>query len=180
MSLTGYLWKKKVRKDWLCGRVGTYLLLVDLFSSIQALITHPYTRCQYTFFQKQLYAIWIKSEEPFFGKEEKLERNIIWLNGPKFVKTTRKGGLGIKDIRKINISLLCKWWWRLDNEQGLWQDIIKFKYLRGKSICTVTHRQTDSPIWADLLKIREVYLQGRKLNVKNGEKNFILEGQLVI
>lgn len=32
------------------------------------------------------------------------------------------------------------------------------------------HRQNDSPIWADLLKIRNVYLQGRKNNVKNGQK----------
>lgn len=24
----------------------------------------------------------------------------------------KKGGLGIKDITKMNISLLCKWWWR--------------------------------------------------------------------
>jgi hypothetical protein len=31
------------------------------------------------------------------------------------------GGSGIKDIRKMNISLLCKWWWKLENEDGLWQ-----------------------------------------------------------
>jgi hypothetical protein len=30
----------------------------------------------------------------------------------------KKGGLGIKDIRKMNISLLCKRWWRLDTEDG--------------------------------------------------------------
>ena len=31
----------------------------------------------------------------------------------------KKGGLGIKDIFKMNISLLCKWWWKLEKEDGL-------------------------------------------------------------
>lgn len=28
-------------------------------------------------------------------------------------KSKKKGGLGIKSIRKMNISLLTKWWWKL-------------------------------------------------------------------
>jgi len=36
-----------------------------------------------------------------------------------------KGGLGIKDIFKMNVSLLCKLWWRLENEEGLWQQLFK-------------------------------------------------------
>ena len=70
----------------------------------------------------------------------------------------------------MNISLLCKWWWKLDTEKGLWQDIVQYKYLRKKNICTVKHRQNDSAIWADLLKIRHIYLQGRKVKIKNGDK----------
>lgn len=45
-------------------------------------------------------------------------------------KQEKKGGLGIKDIGKMNISLLCKWWWRLKTEKGVWQDIVKAKYLK--------------------------------------------------
>ena len=40
---------------------------------------------------------------------------------------TKKGALGIKDLRKMNISLLCKWWWRLEKGEGLWQEIVKKK-----------------------------------------------------
>jgi len=54
----------------------------------------------------------------------------------------------------MNISLLCKWLWKLEKEDGLWQQIIKFKYIKNASICTVKHRQNDSAIWTDLLKIR--------------------------
>jgi hypothetical protein len=87
---------------------------------------------------------------------------------PKICRSKRKGGLGIKDIRKMNISLLCKWWWKLDNEKELWQDIVRYKYLRSGSVCTMSHRQPDSPMWTDLLKIRDIYLQGRRMHVKNG------------
>jgi hypothetical protein len=31
------------------------------------------------------------------------------------LKTKKKGGLGVKDLSKMNISLLCKWWWRIEN-----------------------------------------------------------------
>jgi hypothetical protein len=89
----------------------------------------------------------------------------------KICKSKNKGGLGIKDLRKMNLGLLCKWWWKLEREEGLWQEIVKSKYLHNKSIVSVTHKQTDSPIWYDLLKVRDIYLQGRGIRFKNGEKN---------
>ena len=84
-------------------------------------------------------------------------------------KNKKKGGMGIKDIRKINISLLCKWWWKLETEEGLWQTIIRAKYLRGgRLIGTVKHRIDDSPVWSDLLKIKHLYMSNRKIKVNNG------------
>jgi hypothetical protein len=82
---------------------------------------------------------------------------------------SKKGGLGIKDIKKMNVSLLCKWWWRLEKENGLWQELVKAKYLQNKTISTVTHRLDDSPVWQDLLKIKNIYLRGRKIETKKGD-----------
>jgi hypothetical protein len=45
----------------------------------------------------------------------------------KICKSKKKWGLGIKDLRKMNASLLTKWWWKLEKEDGLWQDIIQAK-----------------------------------------------------
>jgi hypothetical protein len=45
----------------------------------------------------------------------------------KNYKSKKKGGLEIKDLKKMNISLLCKWWWRLENNEGIWQNIFKLK-----------------------------------------------------
>jgi len=52
----------------------------------------------------------------------------------KITKPKDKGGLGIKDLRKMNISLLCKWWWKAENGTGIWQDIIRKKYLKKGGI----------------------------------------------
>jgi hypothetical protein len=62
----------------------------------------------------------------------------------------------------MNISLLSKWWWRLEKEQGLWQDMIRAKYLHHEGIKNVKHR-LDSPVWTDLLKVRQFYLRGRRI-----------------
>ena len=70
----------------------------------------------------------------------------------------------------MNISLLCKWWWKLETEEGLWQNIVKAKYIKGDTpIEAIKHRFDDSLVWSDLLKIRHISLKGRSLKVKNGK-----------
>ena len=72
----------------------------------------------------------------------------------------------------MNVSLLVKWWWKLDNKEDVWQKIIKHKYLKSDSILDVSHKQSDSAIWAVLLKVKDIYLQGRKKVVRDGKTNF--------
>jgi hypothetical protein len=76
----------------------------------------------------------------------------------------------MKDLRKMNINLLCKWWWLLENQRGIWQDIMQIKYVRNKPISLIKPRQSDSPVWCDLLKIRHIYLKGRKFITNNVKK----------
>ena len=102
------------------------------------------------------------------GRGEKKKYHLVAWKTICLSKT--RGGLGIKDITKMNISLLCKWWWKLETESGLWQDLVEKKYLKGNSISVVKHKADDSPIWADLLKIREVYLRGRVIQTADGKR----------
>jgi hypothetical protein len=69
---------------------------------------------------------------------------------------------------KLNLSLLCKWCWKLETEKGIQQDIIGAKYLSGESICFVDQRHhDDSPIWANLLKARK-HISSRENNPNQG------------
>lgn len=113
-------------------------------------------------------------------KMDKTRRDFFWQGGGTkrkyhpvkwevICKSYKKGGLGIKNLRKINISLLGKWWWKLENEDGLWQTIVKFKYIGNRDIHDIKHRHNDSAMWHDLVKIKDLYLQGRKVITNNGQ-----------
>ena len=69
----------------------------------------------------------------------------------------------------MNISLLCKWWWKLEAEEGLWQQIVRQKYMSKDTVGSVKHMLDDSPMWKDLLKVKNVYMKVRTMIVKNGK-----------
>jgi hypothetical protein len=44
-------------------------------------------------------------------------------------KAKKDGGLGVRDIRIVNVSLLTKWRWKLlQSEPALWKEVIVAKY----------------------------------------------------
>jgi hypothetical protein len=67
-----------------------------------------------------------------------------------------------------NVSLLCKWWRKLKNQDGLWQRIVKNKYLKNKSVTSVKSRASDSPCWKIILSVRETCLNGRQVVLNAG------------
>jgi hypothetical protein len=53
--------------------------------------------------------------------------------------------------------------------EGLWQDIVKAKYLRNKTVASVQSRFNDSPCWKALLKVKYTYMIGTKVVLGNGD-----------
>jgi hypothetical protein len=74
----------------------------------------------------------------------------------------------VKDLRKMNISLLCKWWWKVENEEGLWQEIVCKKYKVQGGSNKIKYSPLNPPVWNDLIKIKELYLARRKIIIGNG------------
>jgi len=114
-------------------------------------------------------------------KLDKHRRTFFWQGGAQkrkyhlvrwgtINKSKKYGGLGLKYIRTMNVSLLCKWWWKIEFEEGLWQDVVRTKYQQGESVGFVKHR--DSLVWADLIKIKHIYLEGRVMKTRNGKQTF--------
>lgn len=85
-----------------------------------------------------------KQRRTFFWQGGSSKKKYMLLKWDVIYKSKKKGGLGIKDSRKMNISLMCKWWWRLENEKGLWQDIVKAKYMKNNGVSSVSHKFNDS------------------------------------
>ena len=66
-----------------------------------------------------------KQRRTFFWQVGGTRRKYHLIRWGTLYKSKYKGGVGIKDIRKMNIGLLCKWWWKLESEDGIWQILIR-------------------------------------------------------
>jgi len=75
----------------------------------------------------------------------------------------------VKDLWKMNISLMCKWWWKLERSLGLWQEIVRKKYVKNGCLHSLKKKPTNSPVWNQLLCIKDIYIAGRKMLVGHGD-----------
>ena len=82
-------------------------------------------------------------------------------------KPRSKRGLGVKNLSLFNISLMCKWWWKLETGDGPWQSFMKKKYLSDATVFGVSQKRKDSAFWTDMLAVKDIYLCGRKMVVTN-------------
>jgi hypothetical protein len=55
----------------------------------------------------------------FFWQGGNLKKKYHLVKCTRIIKPKDKEGLGVKDLRKMNISLLCKWWWKAKNENDI-------------------------------------------------------------
>jgi hypothetical protein len=109
-----------------------------------------------------------RHQKRFFWQKRKDKKSYHMVRWLKVCRSKGKGGLGIKDLRRQNISLLTKWWWKLETQDGLWQQIVKPRYLRNKSVASVSSRFSDSPCWKSLLLVKETYLARRRIKMNSG------------
>jgi hypothetical protein len=62
------------------------------------------------------------------------------------------------NIDTQNKCLLSKRWYKLLHEQGIWQDLLRRKYMHGKAIGQVQRKQGDSQFWTGLMKVKDFFL----------------------
>ena len=98
------------------------------------------------------------------------------------------GGLGITNLEFQNIGLLRKWLFKLLNEDVAWQNLLRNKYLKNKTLAQAVHKPGDSQFWAGLMDIKDpfftrekfiVFLQKeRKIYNTKWKSNQVLVGSL--
>jgi hypothetical protein len=76
----------------------------------------------------------------FLWESTRHKRKYYLVSWKIICKPKIKGGLGIKNLTKFNISLMCKWWWKLENVEGPWQKFMWRKYLKNSTIFSVGHK----------------------------------------
>lgn len=66
------------------------------------------------------------------------------------------GGLGIQNLGLMNKALLVKWWWKLFNTDGLWQELFVNKYQKMRGLAEIKPKQGDSQFWYELIKHKTI------------------------
>lgn len=85
------------------------------------------------------------------------------------------GGLGILDLDTMNIALLCKWIWKIENESGWWQDILRDKYLKNKNLAGISVKAGDSHFWQGLMEVKNIFYKFCSKKVGDGENTCFWE-----
>jgi hypothetical protein len=81
-----------------------------------------------------------------------------------------QGGLGVIDLRCMNFSLLAKWIWRLESTEGLWQQIVRRKYIKGNPLILVDKKQEDSYFWKGLMNVKDTFYKFCRKKFGNGNR----------
>jgi hypothetical protein len=84
------------------------------------------------FFLKLPNKVWkkiVKIQREFLWGGVKGGKKICWVKWGTVCKEKCKGGIGVRDVKIVNLSLLTKWRWRLLQEgRPLWKEVLVAKY----------------------------------------------------
>jgi hypothetical protein len=81
-----------------------------------------------------------------------------------------QGGLGIHDLQVKNTALLCKWLFKLITENGLWQTLLKRKYVGSKALSQVSWKPGDSHFLVCLMAIKTKFFRFGHFSIKDGSQ----------
>jgi hypothetical protein len=88
----------------------------------------------------------VKIHRGFLWSGLEKKSKICWVNWDTVTTPKKDGGLGVRDLRRVNLSLLAKWRWRLLNhERNSWKLVLEAKY--GDSLTHAHLHQEHCEIW---------------------------------
>ena len=74
------------------------------------------------------------------------------------------------DLKIQNKYLLSKWLFKLTNEDGIWQQILRNKYLKSKTLTQVEKKPCDSQFWSGLMSVKQEFLNWMMFKVQKGKQ----------
>ena len=83
-----------------------------------------------------------------------------------------QGGLGVHDLEVKNRALLGKWLFKLLSEDGIWQTLIRRKYVGDKAVSQVVWKPGDSHFWAGLMATKKYFFSHMFLSPLRMDRKF--------
>ncbi|KAH9298292.1 hypothetical protein KI387_029974, partial [Taxus chinensis] len=57
----------------------------------------------------------------------------------RFTLLNKVRGLGLKDLKRMNLALMAKFGWKIKRDDGLWANILKEKYMYDEKIYFISN-----------------------------------------
>ena len=81
-----------------------------------------------------------------------------------------QGGLGIHDLQVKNRALLGKWLFKLLSEDGVWQTLLRRKYVGDRAVSQVLWKPGDSHFWAGLMATKKFFFKHGFFSIRDGSE----------
>ncbi|WVZ49806.1 hypothetical protein U9M48_001132 [Paspalum notatum var. saurae] len=94
----------------------------------------------------------------FFWQNDQHNKKYHLIRWDQIRQPKEQGGLGVIDLEVQNKCLMSKWLFKLANEDGIWQNLLRAKYLRSKPLGNGTQKPGDSHFWAGLMDVKDEFL----------------------
>jgi len=106
----------------------------------------------------------------FYWQNDQHKRKYRLLKWEVLCQPKLHGGLGIQNLDIKNKYLLNKWLFKLLNEEGMWQELVRNKYLKNKSLGVCVKKASDSHFWKGLMNIKETFMSLGSFKVGDGSQ----------
>lgn len=106
----------------------------------------------------------------FFWQSDEHKKKYRLTRWSVLCKPKECGGLGIQNLEIQNKCLLSKWLYKLINEEGVWQNLLRRKYLSSKTIMQVQKRRGDSHFWAGLMGVKDTFRSFGSFKLHDGSQ----------
>jgi hypothetical protein len=74
------------------------------------------------------------------------------------------------DLNMMNMALLSKWLYKLLTSDGMWQQLLRNKYVGSKPLAHVQWKIGDSHFWSGLMKVKLAFLRFGSFLIKDGSQ----------
>lgn len=109
----------------------------------------------------------------FWWRKKGDKRKIHWQSWESLCKSKGEGGLGFRELAKINEVVLTKQVWRLVHDtKFLFYKVFKAKYF-PRSFTFEVKASSGSYVWKSIVKARKFIVDGVKWRIENGCSNQI-------
>jgi len=106
----------------------------------------------------------------FFWQYDSHKKKYRLIKWPLLCQPKDQGGLGIQNLDIQNKCLLSKWLFKLCNEDGLWQELLRNKYMRDKPLALLEKKPRDSHFWKGLMGVKNQFLNLGRFKLVSGDQ----------